>query len=103
MPTQIADIIVPAEFTAYIVENSLVSSALFQSGVAVPNLPRFGGVCNFHCGWLTISRGLSDHFRRSEELGGHSAEAMDCSSCGIESDIWGARRYAISASTVLLR
>src|ERR1035441_199165 len=37
MPTQIADIIVPAEFTAYIVENSLVSSALFQSGVAVPN------------------------------------------------------------------
>ena len=37
MPTQIADIIVPADFTAYIVENSLVSSALFQSGVAVPN------------------------------------------------------------------
>lgn len=37
MPTQIADIIVPAEFTAYIVENSLVSSALFQSGVAVSN------------------------------------------------------------------
>jgi hypothetical protein len=34
MPTQIADIIVPAEFTAYIVENSLVSSALFQSPYA---------------------------------------------------------------------
>jgi hypothetical protein len=31
MPTQIADIIVPAEFTAYIVENSLASTALFQS------------------------------------------------------------------------
>jgi hypothetical protein len=35
--TQIADIIVPAEFTAYQVENSLVSTALFQSGVAVSN------------------------------------------------------------------
>jgi hypothetical protein len=35
--TQIADVIVPAEFTAYQVENSLVSTALFQSGVAVPN------------------------------------------------------------------
>jgi hypothetical protein len=33
--TQIADIIVPAEFTAYQVENSLVSTALFQSGVLV--------------------------------------------------------------------
>jgi hypothetical protein len=37
MPTQIADIVVPAEFTAYIVENSLVSTALFQSGVAQRN------------------------------------------------------------------
>jgi hypothetical protein len=27
--TQIADVIVPAEFTAYQVENSLVSTALF--------------------------------------------------------------------------
>jgi hypothetical protein len=35
--TQIADVIVPAEFTAYQVENSLVSTALYQSGVAVPN------------------------------------------------------------------
>lgn len=35
--TQIADVIVPAEFTAYQVENSLVSTALFLSGVAVPN------------------------------------------------------------------
>jgi hypothetical protein len=34
---QIADVIVPAEFTNYIVENSLVSTALFQSGVAVRN------------------------------------------------------------------
>lgn len=37
MPTQIADIIVPAEFTGYLVENSLLSTALFQSGVAVAN------------------------------------------------------------------
>ena len=36
MPTtQIADLIVPAEFTAYQVENSFVSSAFFLSGVAV--------------------------------------------------------------------
>jgi hypothetical protein len=35
--TQIADVVVPAEFTAYQVENSLVSTALFQSGVAVRN------------------------------------------------------------------
>ena len=35
--TQIADVIVPAEFTAYQVQNSLVSTALFQSGVAVQN------------------------------------------------------------------
>jgi hypothetical protein len=34
---QITDVVVPAEFTAYQVENSLVSTALFQSGVAVPN------------------------------------------------------------------
>ena len=35
--TQIADVIVPAQFTDYQVENSLVSTALFQSGVAVRN------------------------------------------------------------------
>ena len=35
--TQISDVVVPAEFTAYQVENSMVSTALFQSGVAVPN------------------------------------------------------------------
>ena len=37
MPTQIADIIVPEEFTAYQVENSFVTSAFFLSGVAVLN------------------------------------------------------------------
>jgi hypothetical protein len=35
--TQISDVIVPAEFTQYQVENSLLSTALFQSGVAVRN------------------------------------------------------------------
>lgn len=35
--TQLADVIVPAEFTAYIVENSLSSTALYTSGVAVQN------------------------------------------------------------------
>jgi hypothetical protein len=35
--TQISDVIVPAEFTAYQVENSLVSTALFQSGVVAKN------------------------------------------------------------------
>ena len=35
--TQIADVIVPAQFTEYQVENSLVSTALFESGVAVKN------------------------------------------------------------------
>lgn len=35
--TQLADVIVPAEFTAYQVENSMVSTALFKSGVAVKN------------------------------------------------------------------
>jgi hypothetical protein len=35
--TQIADVVVPAEFTAYQIEQSLVSTALFQSGVAVRN------------------------------------------------------------------
>jgi hypothetical protein len=34
---QIADVVVPAEFTAYQVENSMVSTALYQSGVCVPN------------------------------------------------------------------
>jgi hypothetical protein len=35
--TQLADVIVPSEFTAYQAENSMVSTALFQSGVLVPN------------------------------------------------------------------
>jgi len=34
---QITDVVVPAEFTAYQVENSLVSTAFYQSGVIVPN------------------------------------------------------------------
>jgi hypothetical protein len=34
---QISNVIVPEEFSAYIVENSLVSSALFQSGVVTKN------------------------------------------------------------------
>ena len=34
---QISDVAVPAEFTAYTVENSMLSTALFQSGVALPN------------------------------------------------------------------
>lgn len=37
MPTQIADVIVPAEFTAYQAENSMVNTALFQSGALVRN------------------------------------------------------------------
>jgi hypothetical protein len=37
MPTQLADIIQPTEFTAYQVENSMVSTALHQSRVVVPN------------------------------------------------------------------
>jgi hypothetical protein len=37
MPTQIADVIVPSEFSAYVAENSLVSTALFDSGVLVKN------------------------------------------------------------------
>ncbi len=35
--TQIVDVIVPEIFTQYQVENSLISTALFQSGVAVQN------------------------------------------------------------------
>lgn len=35
--TQITDVVVPAEFTAYQVENSMLSTALFQSGVVLPN------------------------------------------------------------------
>jgi hypothetical protein len=34
---QISDVVVLAEFTAYQVENSMVSSAFYQSGVIVPN------------------------------------------------------------------
>jgi hypothetical protein len=34
---QITDVVVPAEFTAYQVENSMFSTALYQSGVALPN------------------------------------------------------------------
>ncbi len=38
MPTmQIADVIVPSEFSPYIIERSVVSTALFQSGVLVKN------------------------------------------------------------------
>jgi hypothetical protein len=37
MPTQISDVVVPAEFSSYVVENSLVSTALFESGVLVKN------------------------------------------------------------------
>jgi hypothetical protein len=37
MPTQIADVIVPQEFSAYVAENSLVSTALFESGVLARN------------------------------------------------------------------
>jgi len=33
----IADVVVPEIFTEYIVENSMVSTALFKSGVAVGN------------------------------------------------------------------
>ena len=35
--TRLSDVIVPAEFTAYQVENSLVSTALVQSGVVAQN------------------------------------------------------------------
>jgi hypothetical protein len=35
--TQLADVVVPAEFTAYTIQNSVVSSAFSQSGVMVPN------------------------------------------------------------------
>jgi hypothetical protein len=34
---QITDVVLPAEFTAYQVENSMLSTALFQSGVVLPN------------------------------------------------------------------
>ena len=34
---QITDVVVPAEFTAYQVENSMVSTALFQSASLLPN------------------------------------------------------------------
>ena len=37
MPTQLADVIQPDAFTAYQVQNSMVSTALYQSGVALPN------------------------------------------------------------------
>jgi hypothetical protein len=35
--SQIADVIVPSEFTSYVVENSMLSTALYQSGVLVKN------------------------------------------------------------------
>lgn len=35
--TQITDVVVPAEFTAYQIENSIVSTALYRSGVVLPN------------------------------------------------------------------
>ena len=34
---QIADVVVPAEFSAYQIELSMTSTALYRSGVAVPN------------------------------------------------------------------
>ena len=34
---QLVDVIQPTAFTAYQVENSMVSTALYQSGVAIPN------------------------------------------------------------------
>ena len=37
MPTQLVDVVVPAEFTAYQVQNSMISTAFYQSGVLVPN------------------------------------------------------------------
>ena len=38
MPTtQLSDVIVPQEFTAYQIQNSMVSTAFCQSGVLVPN------------------------------------------------------------------
>ena len=47
MQTQIADIIVPAQFTAYQVENSVVTTKFFQSGVVAKNgaLYSAGGGC----------------------------------------------------------
>jgi hypothetical protein len=42
---QIADVVVPAEFTAYQVENSMVSTALYQSRVAVPNGEINASIC----------------------------------------------------------
>lgn len=35
--TRISDVVVPEEFTAYIVQNSMAANALVQSGVMVPN------------------------------------------------------------------
>jgi hypothetical protein len=35
--TQLADVVIPQEFTDYQIENSVVSTALFQSGVLVKN------------------------------------------------------------------
>jgi hypothetical protein len=37
MPVAISDVIVPEEFSNYVVENSLISTAFFESGVLVPN------------------------------------------------------------------
>jgi hypothetical protein len=37
MPTQIADVIGPSEFSQDVTENSLVSTAFFQSGVLINN------------------------------------------------------------------
>ena len=37
MQTQLSDVIIPDQFTAYTVENSLLSTALYQSGVVVKN------------------------------------------------------------------
>ena len=34
---QISDVVVPSEFTSYVVQNTMEKSALYQSGVAVQN------------------------------------------------------------------
>ena len=37
MPTQLSDVVVPQEFTAYQIQESMVRTALFKSGVLVHN------------------------------------------------------------------
>jgi hypothetical protein len=62
---QITDVVVPAEFTAYQVENSMVSTALFQSGVVLPQWRDAGSVT----GWgAAVHRSI---------LVGHSRHRLD--------------------------